>query len=127
MLDRPISSASAVADAIRRPVVAPNRDVRPFQDVLIDLGVRLNLTGFVDDNGKAKYKDYPDYITNHQRTPGIGPLAGWRGAEGDKSGHGEPNPKQLQSYIDNGCFYQHTLPPHMRYYRHVNSDYLEYA
>jgi hypothetical protein len=30
-----------VADAIRWPVVEPDRDVRGFQTVLIDLGARL--------------------------------------------------------------------------------------
>ncbi|HKU78718.1 MAG TPA: molybdopterin-dependent oxidoreductase, partial [Rhodanobacteraceae bacterium] len=32
LLDRPISDAMSAADAIRQPVVAPDRDVRPFQD-----------------------------------------------------------------------------------------------
>src|SRR5688500_18955443 len=43
LLDRPISSADGPADAIRQPVLAPDRDVRPFQDVLLDLGARLAL------------------------------------------------------------------------------------
>lgn len=127
LLDRPISSAEAVADAIRRPVVSANRDVRPFQDVLIELGGRLGLSGFVDSDGKPEYKDYPDYIVRHQRSAGIGPLAGWRGEMGDQHGVGAVNPRQLQAYIDNDCFYQKILPSHMRYYRHVNRDYLEYA
>ena len=54
----------------------------------------------------AKFKDYPDYIVNHQRAPGVGPLAGFRGADGTKKGVGEPNPDQLQRYIDNGCFWR---------------------
>ena len=41
LLDRPISEPDAPADAIRQPVVTPDRDVRPFQDVLLDLGARL--------------------------------------------------------------------------------------
>src|SRR3546814_3094116 len=41
LLDRPICDADGAADSIRQPVVAPDRGVRPFQDVLIDLGVRL--------------------------------------------------------------------------------------
>ena len=45
LLDRPISSAEGPADAIRQPVLAPDRDVRPFQDVLLDLGARLGLPG----------------------------------------------------------------------------------
>ena len=38
LLDRPICSADGPADAIRQPVVEPDRDVRPFQSVLLDLG-----------------------------------------------------------------------------------------
>ena len=41
LLDRPIGSAEGPGDAIRQPVLKPDRDVRPFQDVLIDLGARL--------------------------------------------------------------------------------------
>ena len=37
MLDRPICEADAVADAIRWPVFEPDRDVRGFQSVLLDL------------------------------------------------------------------------------------------
>ena len=40
--------ADAAADAIRQPVVTPDRDVRPFQDVLIELGARLELPGLVN-------------------------------------------------------------------------------
>ena len=47
LLDRPISEAEAAADAIRWPVVDPDRDVRGFQSVLLDLGHRLGLPGFV--------------------------------------------------------------------------------
>ncbi|TIU05040.1 MAG: formate dehydrogenase, partial [Mesorhizobium sp.] len=55
LLDRPISHADGPGDAIRHPVVEPDRDVRPFQSVLIELGARLGLPGFVDDDGSAKY------------------------------------------------------------------------
>ena len=51
LLDRPISDADGACDAIRRPVVEPDRDVRPFQDVLIDLGARLGLPGFIKELG----------------------------------------------------------------------------
>jgi anaerobic selenocysteine-containing dehydrogenase len=50
MLDRPISSAEGPADSIRQPVVAPDRDVRPFQDVLLDLGARLDLPGMTRED-----------------------------------------------------------------------------
>ena len=49
LLDRPIGSAHGPADAIRVPVLKPDRDVRPFQDVLIDLAGRLGLPHFVDE------------------------------------------------------------------------------
>ena len=128
LLDRPIGSAHGPADAIHQPVVAPDRDVRPFQDVLIALGAQLALPGFVNEDGGAKYPGgYADYIVNHQRAPGIGPLAGWRGADGKDQGRGEPNPDQLQSYIANGCFWKYELPPEQQYYKHANADYLAYA
>ena len=128
LLDRPISSAEGPADSIRRPVLEPDRDVRPFQDVLLDLGVRLGLPGMTDERGKAVYPGgYADYLVNHLRRPGIGPLAGWRGEDGDKDLVGEPNPDQLARYIENGCFWQHKLAPSQRYYRFANKDYLDWA
>ena len=50
--------------------------MRPFQDVLIELGARLGLPAFVNEDGTPRYRDYPDYIVNHERMPGVGPLAG---------------------------------------------------
>ena len=128
LLDRPISDADGPADSIRRPVVAPDRDVRPFQDVVLDLGARLGLRGFVDDAGKPRYPGgYADYLVNHERQPGVGSLAGWRGAEGESAGAGAPNPEQLERYIENGCFWHQELPLEHRYFRHVNQGYLDYA
>jgi anaerobic selenocysteine-containing dehydrogenase len=127
LLDRPISSAEGPADAIRQPVLKPDRDVRPFQEVLLELGARLMLPGFVDEAGAPRYKDYPDYIWRHERKPGIGPLAGWRGADGDQHGAGAPNPDQLQKYVENGCFWRFHLAPEQLYMKHANRDYLETA
>ena len=56
LLDRPIGSPEGPADSIRQPVLPPDRDVRPFQDVLIDLGARLKLPGFVKEDGSALYR-----------------------------------------------------------------------
>ncbi|MGE0628962.1 MAG: molybdopterin oxidoreductase family protein [Hyphomicrobiaceae bacterium] len=128
LLDRPISEPDGPADAIRWPVVEPDRDVRGFQDVLIDLGARLRLPGFVDEHGAAKYPGgYPDYIVNHERAPGIGPLAGWRGESGESFGRGKPNPKQIERYKENGAFHFHHLEPGQRYMKHANKAYLEFA
>jgi anaerobic selenocysteine-containing dehydrogenase len=128
LLDRPIGSADGPADAIRQPIVAPGRDVRPFQDVMIEIGARLGLPGFVTPEGAPRYPGgYPDYLTNHERRPGVGPLAGWRGIEGDQAGRGAPNPRQLERYVANGCFWKHELPKDQQYFKHANKAYLEAA
>ncbi|MDO6588918.1 formate dehydrogenase [Loktanella sp. D2R18] len=124
LLDRPICEADGIADAIRWPVVAPDRDVRGFQSVLCDLGARLDLPGFVNEDGSAKYKDYADYITNHIRRPGIGPLAGFRDG-GD--GRGDANPDQLQNYIDNGGYWLSHVPEDAAYYKPFNMGYQDWA
>ena len=109
-------------------MVTPDRDVRPFQDVLIDLGARLGLPGMTKEDGTPKFPGgYPDYIVNHERRPGIGPLAGHRGSNGGDFGKGDVNPRQLEQYIADGCFHVHHLPAHMRYFRHVNRDYIDWA
>ena len=128
LLDRPISEPDGAADAIRQPVVKPRRDVRPFQDVLLDLGARLNLPGFVRSDGLPKYPGgYADYIVNHERAPGIGPLAGWRGVDGSSFGRGAVNPEQLRAYIENDCFHMHHLPAEARFFKHANKAYLDWA
>ena len=128
LLDRPISGPDGPADAIRQPVVRPDRDVRPFQSVLIDIATRLKLPGFVTGNGEPCFPaGYPDYIVLHERMPGIGSLAGFRGADGEAYGRGAPNPKQLEAYVENGCFHEHHLAPEQRYYKHANKAYLDWA
>jgi anaerobic selenocysteine-containing dehydrogenase len=127
LLDRPISHADGPADAVRHPVVEPDRDVRAFQTVLIELGARLGLPGFVKDDGSPKYRDYADYVVNHERLPGIGPLAGWRGSNGEGYGRGEPNRDQLQRYVEHGGFWHRELRPDQRYYKMANRAYLEFA
>ena len=126
LLDRPICEAEAVADAIRWPVVEPDRDVRGFQSVLLDLGARLGLPGMTNEDGTAKFKDYADYITNHQRKPGIGPLSGFRG-NGDDEGRGEPNANQIDRYIENGGFWLKHLPEDALYFKHANMAYQNFA
>ena len=127
LLDRPICEPDAVADSIRWPVTEPDRDVRGFQSVLLEIGGRLGLNGMTGEDGKPLYTDYADYIINHQRKPGIGPLAGFRGEGGQQSGRGAPNPQQLDAYIDNGGFWMEELPEAARFYKHANQDYQDWA
>src|SRR3954451_13914558 len=128
LLDRPIGGCDGPGDSIRQPILKPDRDVRPFQDVLIEMGARLGLPAFVTADGAPRYAaGYKDYIALHERAPGIGPLAGWRGADGEAHGKGAPNPNQLDRYIANGCFWKYELPPEQLFYKHVNKAYLENA
>ena len=126
LLDRPISEPDAAGDAIRWPVVEPDRDVRGFQSVLIDLGGRLGLPGFVTDDGTPKFRDYADYMINHQRRPGVGPLAGFRG-NGEATGRGAPNPAQLDRYIANGGFFQAHVPSEAAFMKPWNTAYQDWA
>jgi anaerobic selenocysteine-containing dehydrogenase len=128
LLDRPICEADAAADAIRWPVIEPDRDVRGFQSVLCELGARLDLPAFTNEDGTQKYADYADYITNHIRKPGIGPLAGWRmGEDGTQSGRGDANPDQLDKYIENGGFFVEHIPDGANYYKPWNMAYQDWA
>ncbi len=127
LLDRPISEPDAAADAIRHPVIAPDRDVRPWQDVLVDLAGRLDFPAFTKLDGKPKYRDYKEFIVRYERAPGIGFLAGFRGTDGTKSLVGEPNPKQWDAYIANQAFFVHPLPEGHQWYRYANRGYLEFA
>ncbi len=127
MLDRPISDADCAADAIRHPVFQPDRDVRGFQSVLIDIGARLKLPALIDENGDAKYRDFEDYILRHERAPGVGLLAGWRGELGEVEGKGQPNPDQLEQYKMHGGFWHSPVPDNARYYKMANRDYLQWA
>ena len=128
LLDRPICEADAAADAIRWPVVEPDRDVRGFQSVLCALGARLGLPAFVNADGTQKWQDYADYIVNHERRPGVGPLAGWRkGPDGPQGGRGDVNPDQINSYIENGGFFVEHIPAEAAYFKPWSTAYQEWA
>ena len=127
LLDRPISEPEAAGDSIRWPVVEPDRDVRGFQSVLLDLGHRLGLAPMVAADGSPKFKDYADYIQNHIRRPGVGPLIGFRGADGTQTGRGDANPDQIAAYIANGGFYQAHVPDEALFYKPWNAAYQDWA
>lgn len=131
LLDRPISEPDAAVDAIRWPVIEPERPghagVRGFQSVLLDLGARLKLPGMVDANGRPAYRDYADYMVRHQRRPGVGPLMGWRGEDGEATGRGAPNPKQLARYIEAGGFHVAPVPDEAAFFKPWNRAYQDWA
>ncbi|WP_306112856.1 MULTISPECIES: molybdopterin oxidoreductase family protein [unclassified Roseovarius] len=128
LLDRPICEADGAADAIRWPVIEPDRDVRGFQTALVQLANKMKLPGFTNEDGSAKYQDYADYMVNHERRPGVGPLAGWRmGKSGLQHGRGAPNESQLESYIANGGFFVKHIPDGSNYYKPWNKEYQDWA
>ena len=127
MLDRPISEFDGPCDSVRVPVVAPQGQCRPFQEVLVELASRLKLPAFTTAEGGRKFRDYPDFIVRFEHKPGIGFLMGWRGADGSKSLKGEPNPRQWEMYAKNNCVFHYTMPASMQYMRNWNREYLDFA
>ena len=129
LLDRPISQFKGPVDSVRIPVLEPKGECKPFQEVIVEMGSRLKLPAFTNDDGSRKYRDYPDFIINYETAPGsgIGFLAGWRGKDGTKSFKGEPNPRQWEMYQKNSCFFHYELPKSYQYMRNWNKGYLEWA
>ncbi|TKC83090.1 formate dehydrogenase [Trinickia terrae] len=129
MLDRPISEYDGPVDSVRVPVVPQTGECKPFQEVLIELGSRLKLPAFTNEDGTRKYRDYPEFIVNFQTAPGsgVGFLAGWRGKDGDKALVGEPNPRQWEQYAKHNCVFHYTLPETLQYMRNCNGPYLKWA
>ena len=127
LLDRPISEPDAVQDAIRWPVLEPAGDERDVQTELIAQRVRRKQHGVGGRRGGRLYKDYADYIVRHERRPGIGPLAGFRGLKGDRAGRGAANPDQLKRYIENGSFFSAHIPMEAQFFKHANQAYQDFA
>ena len=65
-------------------------------------------------------------MVRHERRPGVGPLAGWRG-DGDDHGRGAPNPSQIRRYIENGGFWMAEVPEAARFMKPWNADYQDWA
>ena len=127
LLDRPPSEPSAAVDAIRTPIVEPNRNARPFQEVLVDLAGRLRFPAFTNENNAPKFKDYSDFIVNFETAPGVGFLSGWRGENGESFLRGAPNPRQWEMYERNESFCRTPLPREARFMRFANREYIRFA
>lgn len=129
LLDRPISEFDGPVDSVRIPVLPPTGQCRPFQEVLVELASRLQLPAFTHADGSRRFRDYPDFIVHYETAPGsgIGFLAGWRGAGGECSMRGEPNPQQWAMYARNHCVFHQVLPPALQYMRNWNDGYMRWA
>ena len=81
LLDRPISEPEAAADAIRWPVVVePDRDVRGFQSVLVDLANRLDLPAS-SRMGSRSIATTPTISPTTSASPASARWRGWRMGE----------------------------------------------
>jgi anaerobic selenocysteine-containing dehydrogenase len=64
-------------------------------------------------------------MINHERKPGIGPLAGWRSE--DDTGRGPVNPEQINRYIENGGVWIRHVPENAGYFKPWNTEYQDWA
>ena len=101
-------------------------DVRPFQDVLIDLGARLGLPGLTNEDGA---KNIPAATRNILSSTSARPASACcRLAAGRQpQRRREPNPRQLDVYKANNCYWHAPVPAAGRYYKMANRDYLNWA
>ena len=129
LLDRPISEADAVCDSIRAPVLAPDRDVRPWQEVMVELAVRLGFPAFVNEDGSRRATRATRTSSRaSRRRPGIGFLAGWRGEDGDVAAARRAEPAAVGARTRRTSASSSTsCPSNMRFYKFANRDYLEFA
>ena len=129
LLDRPICDADGAADAIRQPVVAPDRDVRPFQDVLIDLGARLGLPGL--DRATTAARAIPAAMpttsstTSAARRRPAGRLA--RRGRRARPARARPTRTSSSATSPTAASGATSCPPSARYFKHANRAYLEWA
>ena len=63
------------ADAIRHPIVTPDRDVRPFQDVLIEIGCSPRAARLCDTGGRAALSRRLPRLHRQSRAPAWGRAA----------------------------------------------------
>ena len=87
----------------------------------------FGLNGMTGEDGKPLYTDYADYIINHQRKPGIGPLAGFRGEDGHHPGAASLTRTSWMPISIMVVSGWKKLPEAARFYKHANQDYQDWA
>ena len=130
LLDRPISSADGPADAIRQPVVAarPRRAAVPERADRHRRAARSCRAS----SPKPARRNIPAAIRTTSSitsaAPGVGSLAGFRGADGTELRQGRAQPEPARSLHRQRLLPRaSTSPPEQRYYKHANKAYLEWA
>jgi anaerobic selenocysteine-containing dehydrogenase len=106
LLDRPIGSVEEPGRCDPAAGICPDRDVRPFQDVLIEIGP-APVPRFCHRR-RPRYRAVRH--TSSTTTPPRGECLAAGAAPTSQAGRGMPNPHQLERYVANGCFWKHELP-----------------
>ena len=131
LLDRPISEPDAAADAIRWPVVAPERPATKAcaasSRCCSTSAPACGSPAWPSPTAAPTYRDYADYMTRHQRRPGVGPLAGWRG-DGDGRGPRRAQPRPDRPlHRERRLLDRPTCPEEAAYFKPWNAAYQDWA
>ena len=109
--------------------VEPDRDVRPFQDVLIDLGARLGLPAFVDEDGApalsrrlSRLHGQPRAQARHRPARRLA-----RRRTATSMARARRTRTSSSATSTNGCFFSQPIPAEARYFKHANQAYLDFA
>jgi anaerobic selenocysteine-containing dehydrogenase len=129
LLDRPISEPDMACDSIRWPVVEPDRDVRGFQTVLLDLGARLKLPGIRRRRGRIT--GLQGLCRLHRQSPaqaGHRPAfrLARRGRRQDRVGR-KPNPTSSSATSRMAASRRCTCPEEAHYFKHANRAWSDWA
>ena len=130
LLDRPISEPDAVAG--RDPLAGgatPDRDVRGFQSVLLDLGAPAAAAR----HGRARRQrrstaTMPTTSSATSAAPASARSPAGAARTATAAGRGAPNPDQLERYIADGGFcVRPTSPSEARFFKPWNTAYQDWA
>ena len=128
LLDRPISEPDAVQDAIRWPVVEPDRDVRGFQTRADRSRRAVEAAGFRRSPRQARStRTMPTTSSVMSGGRASGRWPGFAAATATGPGGARANPDQLKRYIENGSFFSAHIPLEAQFFKHANKAYQDFA
>ena len=129
LLDRPISGADGPADAIRQPVVAPDRDVRAVPERAAR--PRRAARSCRASSPTTARRAIPAAIRTTSSTTSAARASARSPAFAARTARATAAARRTRSSSTptspNGCFHEHHLAPEQRYYKHANKAYLDWA
>ncbi len=127
LLDRPISEPDAAADAIRHPILKPDRDVGRGRTCWSS---SRRGSSFRRSRARTARASSPTTATSSSITRNF-PASAFSPAGAARTANricaASRIPKQWEKYIEHQSFFTYPWPENMRYYRFANKDYLEFA